>query len=343
MSEQLAGAGAVVTSGDAITAPLRRGRSIGGWPAFLARRLVRLLVSVWVLVTFSFLIVHLIKGDPVRAALGAQASVATVEAKRRELRLDDPLLTQYWHYIGNLLTGRLGESIQLQLPVADVISQRLPNTLVLAGLAFVVAVLLAFPIGIAMAIVTQRGRRRGTELGFTTVAVVLATIPDFVLAVVLVAGLAVATTLLPAAYDGTSASYVIPVVALALGPAAAMARIVRIETLGVLEQDYVRTAWSKRLPPARVYLRHAVPNALTGSLTVTGLVLTGLVAGTVLVESVLAWPGLGPTMVDSIIKKDFPVVQGIVLVYGVLVLLINLLVDLLLAAVDPRSTIRAQA
>lgn len=335
-----AGAGtAVMAPGGATTAvPRRRAARPAGWGSYLLRRLGRLVVSLWVLVTFAFLIVHLIPGDPVRAALGAQASPATVAAKRAELGLDNPLLQQYWTFLGNLLHGELGESIKLQLPVSEIVSQRLPNTLVLAGLAFVLAVALAFPVGIGMAILTQRGRRRGTELGFASVSVVLAAIPDFVLAVVLIAGLAVANTWLPAAYDGTSSSYVIPVVALAVGPAAVLARVIRVETLGVLEEDFVRTARAKRLPPARVYLRHAVPNALTGALTVSGLVLAGLVAGTVLVETALSWPGLGPTMVDSIIGKDFPVVQAVVLVYGGLVLLINLAVDLLLAAVDPRST-----
>lgn len=327
-------------SSTAIDAPAADRFLSGPWPRFLGRRLLRLAVSLWVLVTFSFLIVHLVPGDPVRAALGSRASATSVAEWEARLGLNDPLLTQYGDYVSGLFQGRLGESLQLRLPVADVISERLPNTLQLVALAFLLCVLVAVPLGALLAIRTQNGRHRGSELGFTAGAVVLTTIPDFCLAVGLVALLGVSLELLPVAGDSGASSLVIPVLALAVGPAAALARIVRVEMLGVLGQDYVRTARAKRLPPRRVYLRHALPNALTATLTVGGLILTSLIAGTVLVENVIAWPGLGPTLVRSIIAKDYPMVQGIVLVYGTLVLLVNLFVDVALALVDPRSTVR---
>lgn len=132
----------------------------------------------------------------------------------------------------------------------------------------------------------------------------------------------------------------LPVVALAAGPAAVLARLVRVEMLAVLRADYIRTARAKRLPSWLVYLRHALPNALTSTLTLGGLLLSAMVAGTVLVENVFAWPGLGSTIVQSILAKDYPVVQGVVLVYGLGVLLVNLAVDVALALLDPRSTIR---
>lgn len=327
-------------SSTAIDAPAADRFLSGPWPRFLGRRLLRLVVSLWVLVTFSFLIVHLVPGDPVRAALGSRASAASVAEWNAKLGLDDPLTTQYADYVSGLFHGRLGESLQLRLPVDQVISERLPNTLELVALAFLLCVLVAVPLGALLAIRTQNGRHRGSELAFTVAAVVLTTIPDFCLAVGLVALLAVSLELLPVAGDSGASSLVIPVVALAVGPAAALARIVRVEMLGVLGQDYVRTARAKRLPPRRVHLRHALPNALTATLTVGGLILTSLIAGTVLVENVIAWPGLGPTLVRSIIAKDYPMVQGIVLAYGTLVLLVNLLVDVALALVDPRSTVR---
>jgi peptide/nickel transport system permease protein len=130
------------------------------------------------------------------------------------------------------------------------------------------------------------------------------------------------------------------VLALAVGPAAILARIVRVEMVGVLEADFVRTARAKRLPPRRVYLVHALPNAVTAALTLCGLLLSAMVAGTVLVENVFAWPGLGTTIVSSILTKDYPVVQAIVLVYGVGVLVTNTVVDVALALLDPRSMIR---
>jgi peptide/nickel transport system permease protein len=296
-------------------------------------------VSLWVLVTVSFLMIHLVPGDPVRAALGMTAPTELVEAKRQALGLNDPLLTQYVHYLGNLLHGDLGESITTQLPVSETISQRLPATASLAVLAFLVAIAVAVPLGVTVAVATRRGRRRRTELAFAGGSVVLGAIPDFLVGVALVAVFAVGLGWFPVAGRTDASSYVLPVLALAIGPAAVLARIVRVEMLAVLETDYVRTARAKRLPARRIYLRHALPNAVTATLTLGGMLLASMVAGTVLVENVFSWPGLGSTIVQSIVTKDYPVVQGTVLVYGLGVLVINTLVDVALAVLDPRSTI----
>src|SRR5215831_7683636 len=158
----------------------------GRWTRFALRRTGRLLVSLWVLVTASFLMIHLVPGDPVRAALGLTAPADLVAAKREALGLNDPLLTQYVHYISNLLHGDLGESIVSQLPVSETISQRLPATASLALLAFVVAVAIAIPLGVAVAVATRRGRRRRTELAFASTSVVLGAVPDFLVGVALV-------------------------------------------------------------------------------------------------------------------------------------------------------------
>ncbi len=310
------------------------------WARFLVRRFIRLAASVAVLVTLSFLMIHLIPGDPVRAALGVTAPPDLVEARRESLGLNDPLPVQYVSYLRGLVTGDLGISMISGVPVADTIGQRLPATVSLAVPAFVVVMLIAIPLGLGMAVLTRGGRRRGAELGFTSTGAVLAAIPEFMLAVGLVFVFGVTLSVLPVAGRGGAASYILPVIALSLGPAMLVARIVRVEALGVLGADYVRTARAKRLPPWRVYLRHAFPNAVTSTLTIGGLLLSGMIIGTVLVENVFAWPGMGMTIVSSILAKDYPLVQGIVLVYGAIVLLVNLVVDLLLAAVDPRSTIR---
>jgi len=310
------------------------------WVRFGVRRLGRLLVSLWVLVTASFLMIHLIPGDPVRAALGPTAPASLVAAKQEALGLNDPLLVQYWHYLQGLLTGDLGTSLVSQLPVSQIVSQRLPATLQLATLAFLAAVAVAVPTGVAMGVLTRRGHGRRTELVFTSTSVVLGIIPDFLIGVGLVYVFGVSLGWLPVAGNDTPSAYVLPVLALAIGPAAILARIIRVEMIGVLEADYVRTARAKRLPSRTVYLGHALPNALTASLTLGGLILSALVAGTVLVENVFAWPGLGSTIVQSILSKDYPVVQAIVLVYGVGVLLVNTAVDVVLALLDPRSMIR---
>ena len=310
------------------------------WVRFAVRRLGRLLVSLWVLVTAAFLMIHLIPGDPVRAALGPTAPADLVASKRAELGLDDPLWQQYLHYLKGLFTGDLGTSLISQLPVSDVIAQRLPATLALAVLAFVAAVAIAVPLGVAMGVLTRRGHGRRTELAFTTSSVVLGIVPDFLLGVGLVYVFGVSLGWLPVAGNDSPDAYILPVLALAVGPAAILARIIRIEMVTVLEADFVRTARAKRLPARTVYLGHALPNALTASLTLGGLLLSALVAGTVLVENVFAWPGLGSTIVQSILNKDYPVAQAIVLVYGVGVLLVNTVVDIVLALLDPRSMIR---
>jgi peptide/nickel transport system permease protein len=310
------------------------------WVRFAVRRLGRLVVSLWVLVSAAFLMIHLIPGDPVRAALGPTAPVSLVNAKRASLGLNDPLIVQYWHYLRDLFTGDWGTSLTNGLPVSQIIGDRLPPTVQIAVAAFLVAVVLAVPLGLIMGVLTRGGRGRRSELAFTSVTVVLGVIPEFLLAVGLVWIFAVGLHWLPVAGKSGLSSYVLPVLALALGPAAVLARIMRVELLAVLGADFVRTARAKRLPAVRIYLRHALPNALTATLTVGGLLLSAMVAGTVLVEYVFAWPGLGSTIIQSILAKDFPVVQGIVLVYGLGVLLVNLAVDVLLALLDPRSTIR---
>jgi len=307
---------------------------------FAARRVGRLAVSVWVLVTAAFLMLHLIPGDPVRAALGIKAPVDMVRARRAALGLDDSLLVQYVRFLKNTARGDFGTSITSGLPVSQTISDRLPGTLELALVAFVVIIALAVPVGVTMAVLTRGGRRRAAELTFTSTTAVVAAVPEFLGAVGLVYLFAVHLGWCPVAGRAGLDSYVLPVLALAIGPVAVLARIVRVETLAVLEQDFVRTARAKRLPPRLVYLRHALPNALTATLTLGGLLLSGLVAGTVLVENVFAWPGLGSTMVQSILSRDYPTVQAVVLVYGLGVLLVNLVVDVLLALLDPRSMIR---
>ncbi|MEV4754353.1 ABC transporter permease [Micromonospora sp. NPDC049559] len=324
----------------AAEADRRAGLLDGPWPRFALRRLGRLLVSLWVLVTAAFLMIHLIPGDPVRAALGSTAPPSLVQARRELLGLNDPLWLQYLHYLRDLCAGDLGTSIISGLPVSQLIGDRLPATLQLAVLAFLVAVLVSIPLGLGMAVLTRNGRRRPAELVFTSTTGVLATVPEFLVGVGLVYVFGVRLAWVPVAGRAGPGSYVLPVLALALGPAMVLARIVRVETLAVLRADYLRTARAKRLPDRVVYLRHALPNALTATITLCGLLLGGMVAGTVLVENVFAWPGLGSTIVQSILAKDYPAVQGVVLVYGVGVLLVNLVVDVALALLDPRSTIR---
>ncbi|WGW11597.1 ABC transporter permease [Saxibacter everestensis] len=310
------------------------------WFAYAGRRLGHFVVSVIVLVTAAFLMVQLIPGDPAQASAGPNAPAELVEQRREELGLNLPLWLQYLQFWRGLFTGDLGESIALRIPVTDVMASRLPATLELAGLAVGVVLVVAIPSGLIAGALTRGGRRRGVELAYTSSTGVLAVIPEFLLGVVLVYLFSVSSQLLPVAGRSGPASYVLPVAALAIGSAAALSRIVRAETLTVLDNDYVRTARAKRMPAWRLYLKHVLPNLMTSTLTIAGLLLGGMIAGTVLVENIFAWPGLGMTIVQSIQGKDYPLVQVIVIFYGAVILLINLLIDIILILIDPRSALK---
>ncbi|WP_348534373.1 ABC transporter permease [Kitasatospora sp. GP82] len=310
------------------------------WTAFCVRRSARLVLSLGVVLTASFAMIRLVPGDPVRAALGVDAPPALVAARRHQLGLDQPFLAQYRHYLGGLLHGDMGASLITGTPVAELVRTRLPATLDIALPAFLVTLAVALPCGLVAAVHTRDGRRPRAELAFTAVTAGLASVPDFVLAAGLSALLAVGLELLPVAGTAGAESFVLPVLALSLAPTAVLARVVRVEALKVLAEDYMRTARGKRLSPARRYLRHAAPNMATAALTVAGSLLPAMIAGTVLVEKVFAWPGIGSAMAQSVVAQDYPVVQAMVLILGTTVLLAGLLVDGLLALLDPRSAIR---
>lgn len=306
---------------------------------FLLRRLGRLVISLVVVVIATFLIIHLVPGDPVRAALGPSASPELVAGIRAELGLDKPIWQQFVDYVGGLLRGDLGVSISTQRSVGATIAQRFPATLTLAVLAFVVALFGALVIGILSAVSVRSARHRASDNVFTGFLGTLIAIPDFLLAVGLIALFSVTLGWFPAAGWGSPQQAVLPVLALSLGPMAYLSRIVQVEMIGVLGSTYMITARSKRLPARLVYVRHALPNIITASLTVGGLLLSGLTAATVLIETVFAIPGMGQATVAAVGSKDYPMIQGVVLVYALTVLGINLVVDLILITMDPRSSI----
>lgn len=307
--------------------------------AFLLRRAGRALISLALVVIGTFLIVHLVPGDPVRAVLGPSATPELIAATRAELGLDKPAAQQFTDYVTGLPRGDLDVSLQSHREVGAILAERLPPTLTLALVSFVLAAVGALPIGIATAVSTRHRRRRRAGAAVVWLLGALIAIPEFLIAIGLVALFGITLSVLPVAGWGSPDQAVLPVAALAVGPMAYLARIVHVEMLAVLDMPYLTTARSKRLPARLIYWRHAVPNMITGALTAGGLVLTGMVAGTVIIETIFAIPGLGSTIVASITAKDYPMVQGVVLVYAILVLVLNLLVDLILATIDPRSSI----
>ena len=310
------------------------------WLSFLARRIGRLVISLAVVLSLSFLLIQFIPGDPVRLALGPTAPASMVAQQRAALGLTKPLGIQYLDYWHDVLTGHLGSSIVSGQSVGQIIATSLPETAELVGVALVLTMIFSVSIGILAGALTHQGRRPRLLLFFTSATSILNTIPEFLLGVGLVFVFAVTLKLLPVAGASGWQSLVLPALAIAIGPTAGLARIVRVQTDVVLAQDYMRVARAKRLPTWIIYLRHALPNLLTAALTIGGLLLGTLVASSVVVENVFARPGLGTAIVQAITQHDYPVIQGILLVLGAAVLVLNLLVDLLLSALDPRSTLR---
>ena len=317
----------------------RHGAVLSPRLSFLLRRLGRMLVAIAVVVVATFLLVHLVPGDAVRATLGPSASPELVERVRAELGLDQPLPVQFVQYVTGVFTGDLGQSLQSHRPVVEVIAQRVGPTLLLGFSAFAIAGIVSLPLGIGTALAARSARGRSASRVVTALLGLVIAIPDYLVAVALIALFSIGLGTLPAAGWGEPSMTVLPIVTLAIGPAAYLARIVHVEMGEVLETAYMTTARAKRLPARLLYLRHALPNIVSSTLTIGGMTLSGLVAATVLVETIFAIPGLGTTIVASITTKDYPMVQAVVLVFASLVLVLNLVVDLVLMTVDPRSSI----
>lgn len=303
------------------------------------RRLRRFAWSLALVVVSSFALVRLVPGDPVRTSLGITATTAAIDARRQELGLNGSLLGQLVDYLSRLLHGDWGHSFITQLPVIELVTQRLPKTAQLALLAFAVAIFIGIPLGTIFGVLTANGGHRRLDVAFSSGVGVLALIPEFVFAALLVLLFAVLLKWFPVAGQSGAASYVLPTIALSTPLTAGLARLVRLETQRVLGMEYMRMAKAKRLPWHRVYLRHLLPNLMNATATVAGLVLGGLLAGTVLIETVFAWPGLGNAFVVAIQQRDYPVIQGLTLVFGALVLLINFSVDVIITLVDPQSRV----
>ncbi|WP_338118017.1 ABC transporter permease [Streptomyces coryli] len=312
------------------------------WLTFLLRRAIGLVGVLVTLVVVTFLMIQLIPGDPARRVAGSDATPARIAEVRSELGLDQPLFVQFGDYVSGLLRGDLGTSFATSRPVADLLGDRLPFTAELALLAIVVVLLVAVPLGMAIAVACRAGRRRSLDTAFTSATALAGAVPEYVLGTLLILVFALGLGVLPSSGAATLSALLLPVIAVSVGPICTLARIVRRETASVLTQDFMRTARGRRLPALRLYARHALPNLLTSTLTLGGLILTGLLGGTVVVEYVFQWPGLGSAAVGAIVARDYPVMQGIVLLLGLLAAVLNLLVDVVLGLLDPR-TLNAKA
>ena len=301
---------------------------------YILGRLLQAIVGIFFITTLVFLLVRL-TGDPSAILVSDFAPIDVQDRIRERLGLDRSLLEQYFAYMGGLLRGDLGDSFSGR-PVVDILAQYLPATASLAAVAMAVTLLVAVPLGILSAVY------RGTWIDTVARAVALfgQSVPSFWLAIVLVLLFAVVLDLLPVAYRSGPESYVLPAVAMGWAAVAGIVRLIRSSMLDVLDSDYVRMARAKGMPPRVVVVKHALRSALIPVLTFTGLVLASFMNGSVVVESVFAWPGIGTMTLDAVSGRDFPVVQGAVIMIAVFFIVINLLVDILYAFVDPRIRYR---
>ena len=307
---------------------------------FVARRVLYSLIVLLGVTVVVFALVHLVPGDPVRIALGTRYTPEAYEALRSASGLDRPILSQFFGYVGSALTGDLGVSFRNGDPVTVTLMERLPATLSLAAAGIVIAALIALPAGTYSAL--REGRLSDAIVRVTSQFGV--SIPDFWLGILLIGLFSTTLGWLPTSGyrplftdpAGWLSHIILPGLTVGVVAAAIMTRYVRAAVLDVAAMGYVRTARSKVLSPRVVTFRHTVRNALVPILTITGIQLATLLGGVIVVEVVFAWPGLGRLVYNAVAARDYPVIQGAVLLIAALFLAINLIVDVLYAVVDPR-------
>ncbi|MDQ8031267.1 peptide ABC transporter [Bordetella genomosp. 1] len=307
---------------------------------YLLNRLLGMVAVMFLVATIVFVILRLISGDPASVMLGPEASQADVAALRAHLGLDRPLPVQYGTWLLQLAQGDLGQSIFLNKPVLAALADRAEPTFWLTLMSLIIASAIALPVGILSAV------KRGTALdqSVLTFSMFTSSVPSFWLGLILMQIFSVKLGWLPVAgYGGPDASLatrlshlILPAVVLGLVNSALITRFIRASMLDVLRDDYVRTARAKGLPERRVVMKHAVRNALIPILTVLGLTTALLISGAVVTETVFGLPGVGSLVVSAVKRRDYPVIQGALLVIAAIYVLINLVIDLLYLVVDPR-------
>ena len=299
---------------------------------FLLRRILLTIPVLFGVATLVFSLIHLIPGDPALAMLGEGADPEQVERLRRELGLDRPLLQQYRTYLADLLEGDLGTSLRTTQPVTEVIAERVPATMELALVAMAVAIAVALPLGVIAAV------WRGTAVDQLAMTLALAGIsmPNFWLGPLLALVLAVELGWLPVSGRGTPAHLVLPAATLGVALAAILARMTRASVLEELRELYVTAARARGATRLRAVVRHAFRNSLIPVVTLVGLQFGVVLTGAVITETIFAWPGIGRLLIQSIGFRDYPMVQGCILLIAVTYVGVNLLTDVVYGWLDPR-------
>jgi ABC-type dipeptide/oligopeptide/nickel transport system permease component len=299
---------------------------------YLVRRLLFTVPVLLGVATLVFSLIHLVPGDPVQSMLGEGASPQDVAETRARLGLDRPLLAQYAGFLNGLASGDLGTSLRTNQSVTQAIGERMPATFELAFAAMAVAVVIALPLGVLAAV------RAGTatDVAATTLALVGISIPNFWLGPLLAIAFAVALGWLPVSGRGTLAHLVLPAVTLGAPLAAVLARMTRTSVIEELNELYVLAARARGVSRLRAVVRHAFRNSLIPIVTVIGLQFGAVLTGAVITETIFAWPGVGRLLIQSISFRDYPLVQGCILLIAVTYVSMNLLTDLLYGLLDPR-------
>ncbi|BBP43505.1 nickel ABC transporter permease [Thiosulfativibrio zosterae] len=300
--------------------------------SYLMRLGINVAFISWVVGSLVFLLIHLVPGDPVAVMLGDWASPADEEALREQLGLNLPLTQQYLNYWLGLVQGNLGQSLFFNQPVSSLIGERFPYTLQLALSSLAIALLISFPLGLWAALKAGRWQDHMAM----TVSLVGVSIPNFWLGPMLILAFSIGLAWFPVSGAEQPWAWVLPSVTLGTALAAILARMLRASLLEIFHEDYIRTAQAKGLSAWGVYGNHALRNALLPVVTILGLQLGTLLGGAVITEVVFDWPGLGQLLVESIQRRDYPVVQACILIISVAYITVNGLTEIVYAALDPR-------
>tara|TARA_B100001093_G_C26830989_1_gene1016108 strand:+ start:1036 stop:1956 length:921 start_codon:yes stop_codon:yes gene_type:complete len=299
---------------------------------FLLRRLLLLIPVLWGVATLVFMLLHFIPGDPIDLMLGDSALGTDREILRDQLGLNDPLIIQYIRYFGDLLQGDWGTSLFSKKPVFEEIMERVPATMELMFGAMVVTILVAMPLGLIAAV------KKGTwiDQGSMIFSLLGVSIPNFWLGPMLILLFSIHFDLLPVNERGGLEHLILPALTLGTSLASILARITRSSVVETLQAEYIRTARSKGISELRILLRHALRNALIPIVTVIGLQIGVLLSGAIITEAIFDWPGLGNLLISAINSRNYPLVQGCVLFIAGSYVMVNLMIDLLYAYLDPR-------
>ena len=299
---------------------------------YFLHRFLEIIPILFIISILIFLFVHLIPGDPARLILGEEATAIDLKLTREKLGLDKPLLTQYSIFIGNLLRGDLGISMAADRPIMDILKRKFPPTLYLSLISMVWAVILGLVIGTISAV--KRGKWQDYLGMFTAVSGI--SIPNFWLGLLLMEFFCVRLGWLPTMGYGNWKNFILPSLTLGAGIAAVIARFSRSSLMEVLREDYIRTARAKGLKEMVVLNRHAIRNSMIPVVTMIGLQFGFLLSGSIVVELVFSWPGVGRLMIDAIKARDYPVIQIVMLLFSVQFIFLNLLVDIVYAFLNPQ-------